>query len=1399
MIPQIVEQISRGRTVFRLPFKDDLSQEDIGLLKDQFCKLGERYVLLFLRDLQPDFKRPFKTIKWIDERDDQTGICSYIHHRHSKIQGASEVELTMSLNGENQLSEMFLVFHKVVQPPQYVIDALLKQTKHDEKRQKIQKSAKKRQPIEIAFKLHNSGSITAIDGNCVLFAYLPTEKETHLKFLIQARYQTTSGREGIQSPSENPWNRWLVQETAKFLPEILEQLKASDLLEPGFFNVLPLKGEVENEFKLIAEALQKAMKEGEFVPTQCGEYAKAENVFYPHRESLSELIESSWLYPKSSWLHPDVGLSGRVFSVMKEAGVKEINVGQVLNWLEQRDCNWFKTKSNERLRSLYNYLNSQQSELERIKKLPLVRLENGRHVCASEAFFPPETDEARKEIAPFLDELPILQSALLEGEEGNDIKGFLGKFKLGVRGLEPQEMVDKWILPQYSRCDKPCKEQNRLHVHYIFKVWNKFLGYQYLREKISETPILRSYRGIQPETFSFVKPDDAYLPEAYTGDTHLETYFSVSDNDVWFVDGGYLDGNSNAKEWFKFLKAIGAMDTPRVDKIEVVGNKAECKKRSIEYQESRKPFEDGEFKDVPRKGDQYFDGYIVDPCWVGLSQILTQIKKRNGVNLSCSIWNLVIKTIKPLSPEKQRGQKASDRDAFFQGAYCWLPRSKRNEKTEEFESLFYRDLIDTNWIPDEEGTPRQPSELHAPTDENRKLLGGSVVYLHPDFDVSTQPAQWLAKKLKIDLKANTKSVMKSLQTLSGTEASVKDVEPLYLFLDRQYDLRSEEFKKLPLIFTPNLESHWWRVDEVFWEDKSEVLDSDHRCLKAHYPANLRSFFITLDVSEQASQRDYACRIQEITTIEQAENEEVRERVRRLYKCLIPLRKHEWEVIYDDKCWLGKEGDAWGFFTRQELVLKDHPYIGEIFEGKVPFWTFDDDLSSLASALQIEVCSQAQVEFHSEGDQEEDPDWSEKVRNLRLYIHAFLNSPGLCEKREKEKSAEVLNQVSVCRVQELKVTYTLKGISAPDLNPRQSFLDVTDQQAKLWLGLEVDKSEYAELIGDALQDHFGAKDLGRFVEDLLTPTKEQDRVLSNWKRKGLDTKFLDEYPKDDEEKRIEFLDEKLPDEPQSGDADFAADESNMRTPPDNEMPKTDDEDNDSSVAGNESETHFSRIRRDDSRTGQPRIETSIDSETTEIDRSVSDTPFSTYIDSRITQNVNEEFRPEKSTVNEASETESKDSHSVTPPTIRTNRQRGHSLSTSGRKSSRGHSNSGGSGGGESDEHRELKERLASNTFELGAELELVEVEYTFESGDRVDILLKDGSENPVTVEVEIGFSSGSGRYVGVWQAVKYQHLAAVKYEMPCEQVRSILAAPEIPEDVKKKCEELGIEPVEISQQ
>ena len=1263
---KVAKQIDKGRTVFRLPFKDRLRQEDIADLKKGLCNLEKRF-LLFLRHLE--------TVRWCDERDGQMGSYSCRRQSHDTIQNALQVELIASVNGVNQSSETFLVFRREIQPPQAVIDALLQEAEDDEEQDRIQRSVKQQQPIEVAFKL-TDGRITAMDS-CVLFAYLPTQRETHLRFLIQGRYQTTPARDNM--PTDNPWNKWLVRETANFLPEVLEQLKTGGLLEPTFFDVLPLQREnVPKEFEPTAAALRAAMKNHPFVPTQDGGYAKADSVFYPHTAVLRKLIESSWLHPDSSWLHPDIQRNTRCFEVMHDAGVKEINVSQVLRWLEaqSQSRDWFADRSNEWLLSLYAYLNEQRSERERIKKLPLVRLENGKQVCASDrsAFLPPDTDVGREEISPFLNELPILMAALLEGDEHNDIEAFLKN--LGVRPLTPEALIREWIIPQYTQSDnpKPSVEENRLHLRYLFKVWDKISGAERssLKGKISEMPILRAYKSayksVQRETYDFVAPCKAYLSQAYTGDTDLETYFFVCD-DVWFVDDGYLESNSDSTDWLQFLKKISAKDVPRFLKHYPDTYDEDLEVRNIKREKSTR----GETIE-----EYHFDGvyYVLDAF--------------KEPNLSQAFWRLLAKAV---------SLEQGNRDALFQATYRWFYRRPREETYDADYYLLLQSYC--AWIPDEQSKLRYPSECFAPTPENRGVLGDSVAYLHRGIDISNEPAQWLAEKLGVHLNADTENVLNYLQALSGTTVNLKDVEPLYRFLARQEARPHEKFEEESLIFTPEPEAGWWQTNQVFWADESAVFGNDCGYLEAHYAETLKPFFIALGVSERASPLDYIRGIREVASTAQANDAEVRERVKILYRRLWNVLqdggsllenenwKKEWEQTRKGKCWLGKKGREWGFFYLDELVWNDH-HLASLFEGKIPFWEFND-LSDLAiECLGVKACSQAEVQFHTSGKQEKDEEyWSDKVRDLRPYIHAFLKSSSLFDQKYEEvKSDQVLDQLLVRLAQKLETTYKLKGIFVSDPEPRPSCLDMTDQEVTLWLGLEAGKEDYPELISDALADYFGIEVLSQFVEDLLSK-KDREKVLSRWKRKGLQPDF---------------------------------------SPP--EAPSKE-------------------------------VDTSGEDSTSIVDNSVEDK----------TENY---------------------SYSPQPVIAGTGSRGGHQ---DGMSYGGGGGGVHGGGGGEGHTHKVLKEYLANNPSQLGANLKLVQTEYIFISNGRVDILLKDSSGKPITVEVKREILPGSESEV--LQAVKYKHLAADKYRLPCEQVRSILVAPEIPDDVKARCRALGIESREVT--
>ena len=198
-----------------------------------------------------------------------------------------------------------------------------------------------------------------------------------------------------------------------------------------------------------------------------------------------------------------------------------------------------------------------------------------------------------------------------------------------------------------------------------------------------------------------------------------------------------------------------------------------------------------------------------------LSDVLDEIQKHNKLTFSQAIWYLLVKTV-PLGEQ--------ERNTFFQGTYCSRYRSNTDVFPRHFEATFYRQLKETAWLPDEHGNLHSPSECFVPTGGNRRVLGDSVAYLHPDFDVSqdNETSRWLAEKLGIHLNANTDSVLNYLQTLSGTKTNVEKVEPLYRFLARQDARRSEEFKQKPLIFTSNPEPNWWQADEVFWVNESPV-------------------------------------------------------------------------------------------------------------------------------------------------------------------------------------------------------------------------------------------------------------------------------------------------------------------------------------------------------------------------------------------------------------------------------------------------------------------------------------------------------------------------------------------------------------------------------------------------
>ncbi len=117
-------------------------------------------------------------------------------------------------------------------------------------------------------------------------------------------------------------------------------------------------------------------------------------------------------------------------------------------------------------------------------------------------------------------------------------------------------------------------------------------------------------------------------------------------------------------------------------------------------------------------------------------------------------------------------------------------------------------------------------------------------------------------------------------------------------------------------------------------------------------------------------------------------------------------------------------------------------------------------------------------------------------------------------------------------------------------------------------------------------------------------------------------------------------------------------------------------------------------------------------------------------------------------------------------------------------------------GESQEHRELKEYVASDPARILGEqgLRTIRTEYDFPSGDRADIVFQDADGNIIGAEIEIDV--GDNQLVGVLQAIKYRYMLALMEERKYFETRAFLIAKRISKPVVILCEEYEVECFEV---
>ena len=305
--------------------------------------------------------------------------------------------------------------------------------------------------IEIAFALEEDAadqgwSVQRItDSSLVVF--FPTVLSTNLGFLVQGPYRTTPSRDNV--PEGDPWNQNLVKETAILLGEALHELRDLGLLDVSALRSLPLDASRFTEgsrfaplFSIVKEALMKEP----LLPRYKSGHVPAQRAKIARTQDLRDLIGAKQLAGlfqsdhEPAWLSEDITVDRT--PELRSYLMEELDVPEVTpEWLAPRlSKELLEAQPDEWIEQLYIFLNGQIALLQRLRQMPLIRLEDGSHVAFNknqpQAFLPvgDRTDfpTVRKNVCQSEDALAFLKS-------------------LGLSAPDPVDDVIANVLPKYEQ------------------------------------------------------------------------------------------------------------------------------------------------------------------------------------------------------------------------------------------------------------------------------------------------------------------------------------------------------------------------------------------------------------------------------------------------------------------------------------------------------------------------------------------------------------------------------------------------------------------------------------------------------------------------------------------------------------------------------------------------------------------------------------------------------------------------------------------------------------------------------------------------------------------------------------------------------------------------------------
>ncbi len=633
---------SPDETVFVLPFRADVPSANAEI-NDALRNIGIQ-TLLFLRQIDE--------ITWESE---DGGSGHYVRETESVDEGVLRTTVVSQVDGEDNIGEQrWLVFHSRIAEGDTFPAAR----------------------VEIAFLTNPENQRFQRLDDPTLFAYFPTERETHCGFLVNGPYRTTLNRENV--PDHDEWNRRLVAGTASLLIDGLRWLRNKDRLDASVLRCLPLRSMTArsaytsgNLLDPLYEETKRALSLEPLLPRLGDGYIAAQRARIGRTDALRSLFsrdQLSAIYGSEeelAWLNPGISQESDLFEyVTNDLKVEEIRPESVVRRLSQA---FLEAQSDDWIQSLYEFLGNQPVLARETKTIPVVRLRDGTHVPAmldgrSKAYLP----TSHKTDFP-----TVAQSVCRTA----DALRFLR-----LVGLNEPDAVDDvlWnLIPKYAAGSADVdSDEYASDIRRMLRAFESSTGAQKrkLIDALSETAFVRRVDTASPPTRAWGQPCTAYLA------TEELTNLFDGVPEIWFVDRTYdcLSGENVDQ----LLEACGCAR----------------RLRAVQFKNPSR-FSDNERKEMrlATRGKDRCTGQesVLDRRISGLEPLLNslpQLAPDSRSQKAESLWRAVAKVC----------------ESAFSGEYKWF---YYNDQYCAFDAEFVKLLNETAWVPTPDGEFMKPSSV----------------------------------------------------------------------------------------------------------------------------------------------------------------------------------------------------------------------------------------------------------------------------------------------------------------------------------------------------------------------------------------------------------------------------------------------------------------------------------------------------------------------------------------------------------------------------------------------------------------------------------------------------------------------------------------------------------------